>query len=237
MTIASPLRSGVVLLAALSFGCGDDGSTASGSPAATDTGQATTSDSEDTGSPTPTSAASTSGADDSTGSEPPSATTGGPELCGVEDSETPFFVLRHGGSDLPPADATLRLVCGGQGSFMIDFRVDVGGVNPAGEEVNFGLTLDVEGFNVGPGGHFFDNPAYPVYVGCEENDGGLSVNNRIIVFPPDEIADLTVLDGATMTLNARMTADDGSQIEFDATGIVSSVQDDSWGCCLDKECL
>ena len=120
---------------------------------------------------------------------------------------------------------------------MIDFRVDVGGVNPAGEEVMFGVTLDVEGFNVGPGGHFFDSQAYPVYVGCEETDGGLSLNNRIIVFPPDEIADLTVIDGAAMTLSVRMNADDGSQVEFDATGIVSSVQDDSWGCCLDKECL
>jgi hypothetical protein len=157
-----------------------------------------------------------------------------PEYCGITNSgDAPWFDVRHDDFDLEDG-ATLRLECGPQGSFMFEFLVELGGFVPPTDTVPFAVTMLVDGFDVGPGNAFYTTQDYPVYIGCEEFDGGLSSRNYIRIFPPDEIADLTEMNGADVTMSFIMKAA-GQEIPFDLAGTVEAAEDETWGCCYDFE--
>lgn len=121
---------------------------------------------------------------------------------------------------------------------MFDFRVELGGFSSNDEFIDFTVQANVEGFDVGPGGAFYFVDPYDLYVGCEDVDGGISPLNRLIIFPPDEIADLAALDGAAMSLTLTMHTDDGQMLTREFGGTASATSSRSWGCCTgEEECV
>jgi hypothetical protein len=219
----------------LSLGCGNDGPDSSADDAdASTSGMASGTTRE------PTGAVDSATSADSTGELPEETEHEeteheGPELCGVTNSgDAPWFEVRHKGAELEDG-ATVRFECGGQGSFMFEFRVALGGFVPDSELVTFAITMSVDGFDVGPGNAFYMTHNYPVFVGCEEEfDGGLQSANYIRIFPPDEIADYAEMDGAAVSMSFTMMVD-GQEIPFEITGTLDAAEDRSWGCCYDFE--
>lgn len=200
-------------------GCGGDDT-------GDDTGGATTGGSTSGGS---TSEASTSGSTSSgpttgeaTGS---SGTTGSAvEYCNGFDvaAAEPFLELRVAGGTPVGAGVTWPLECGGQGSWMFGLYPSLGGWDPGTDSVVFSITVDVEGFNSNPDGHFYSNATEYYYVGCELLDGG--VTGVIGVLPPDVIADLTLLDGKAATLHVEISGG-GQLLAADATMNLSAPAD------------
>ena len=245
------------LVAALAAACGDDGapsgSSESGSATQTsggsdvDTDSATTADTTSDSDTTDTEGTTSQSTSDSATGETTAATTGqttgettgGEQLCGLsEQGDEPWFEVSAQGQPLQEGGA-LALECGGQGAFMFELKVELGGFVPAGEYADFAVTMDVEGFNVGPEGHFFHADPYQVFIGCEEDIiGGLSQQNYIRIFPPDEIADFAMLDGAAATLSFTLQAD-GQSIPLELPMTISAVnENEAWCFCLgDPECF
>jgi hypothetical protein len=228
-------RLALALPLAFFMGCGDDddapassddGSTSSNTSPTSSSTNGTTTGSSDSQADADASGSTTS-TEEETGTEES-------EYCGITNSgDAPWFTIRHRGAELDDG-ASLELECGAQGSFMFEFRVSMGGFAPPTDTVPFAVTMTVEGFDVGPGGAFYMTQNYPVYVGCDEFDGGLSAQNYIRIFPPDEIADLSEMDGAAVTISFVMKAD-GQELPFEVTGTMDAAEDESWGCCYDFE--
>ena len=161
-----------------------------------------------------TSGGSTSAASGSTSSSPTTGeatgssggTTGSAvEYCNGFDvaAAEPFLELKVQGGT-PIADGvTWPLECGGQGSWMFGLYPSFGGWDPGSDSAIFSITIDVEGFNTNPDGHFYSNTMEYYYIGCELLDGG--VVGVIGVFPPDVIADLTMLDGKAATVHVEIS--------------------------------
>src|SRR5690606_12668502 len=100
----------------------------------------------------------------------------------------------------------LAVECGFQGFFMIEINPDLGGFIPFSDYVSFDVTLDVEGFNVDPEGHFAASQ-FNIFVGCCEYEyyGCYYQTYTLQLFPPDSIPDLTVIHGAPAQLTVTMS--------------------------------
>jgi hypothetical protein len=91
------------------------------------------------------------------------------EFCGLSEGPAePWFTLKQFGVELEQG-SDLAVECGFQGSFMIEVDPDLGGFIPDSEYVTFKVTLDVEGFNSGPDGHFATGD-FDIFVGCCDED-------------------------------------------------------------------
>lgn len=209
-------------------GCGDDESPPAES--------GTTSD------PPATSGGSTSSTPGSTGANPSSSgepedttvttsevsTTGGSSsgttgddsyFCNGwdEDATRPFLEVYSDWQKKTPLESggSWPISCGGQGSWMFAIFPALGGFTPAGDNVEFSVAIDVEGFS-GPSGQFHLSPGYPYDVVCYPSggtfDGGFA-HDCIAILPPDEyLADLSVLDGAVATIDVALLGPDGSPV-------------------------
>jgi hypothetical protein len=140
------------------------------------------------------------------------STTGEDTLCGIQEEvgDAPWFELSHYGEAVA-GGSVLALECGGQGSWMFFISVELGGWTPTEEHVYLSVTMDVPGHE-GPTGHFFQTPMYPLYVGCEEFDGG-GAPVGLAIIPPDDITDVTVLDGLYATLHVELLADGSPTVD------------------------
>ncbi|MDC0672656.1 hypothetical protein [Nannocystis radixulma] len=169
--------------------------------AATTTDQSTTSTTSDTTSTPPTTT------DDAT-TDAPAGYCWGLD----DDAPAPFLELYdHQGNQLGDG-VTLPLECGAQGLWMFGLYPKFGGWDPKRDSVTFTLTVDVEGFNINPAGHFFSGDV-DYYVGCDELDGG--VFGVVPLLPPDELADLSMVDGLTANVHVELHAS-GQTLTFDA---------------------
>ena len=195
----------------------------------TDTGSDTSSDTgttSDTGTDTDTSTNTDTGADSETGTdtgtdtgfeEPPAG------FCGLQPGPAdPWIQLDQYGQILEPG-ATLELECGGQGSWMFRLDAVMGGFVPDIKLVPFDVTMDVEGYNIGPNGHFAEHLPDNWFLGCcnddyEEYPAYCDYNQYITLFPPDLIEDMTVLHGLPATISAIAYTNEGdAMVEFDVT--------------------
>jgi hypothetical protein len=203
---------------ALAFACGGDGGDDGATSVADGTDDESSADDDDDGPTDPSADDDDTSVDDSITDTDPSATSEGTDdaaettsgedtLCGIEEEvgDVPWFeLLRY---DEPVASgSSLPLECGGQGSWMFFMSVDLGGWTPTEEYVYLSVTMDVPGHE-GPTGHFFQTPMYPVYVGCDDVDGGAGPPVGLAIIPPDDITDVTVLDGLEATLHVELIAD------------------------------
>lgn len=207
---------GAVVAAAGCGGDGDDtgasasgGSTSAGSTSQGSTSQASTSGS--TGDPT-------TGA---TGGSSSGATTGQPGYCQGFDvgAASPFLEMRLKDGTAIADGLTWPLECGGQGFWMFGLYPSLGGWDPGSNDAIFSITVDVEGFNINPDGHFYSNTMEYYYIGCEQTDGG--VVGVIGVLPPDGIADLALLDGKMATVHVEISGG-GQLLGADATMTLSA---------------
>ena len=124
---------------------------------------------------------------------------------------------------------TWPLECGGQGLWMFALYPKMGGWDPGGTWVSFDITVDVEGFNNNPDGHFFSVQEAVYYIGCEVPDGG--VVGVLPVFPPDDLADLSVLDGLPATAHVEIDAG-GQTLTVDAQTVLSAPKELVEGGCM-----
>ncbi|MCY1059668.1 hypothetical protein [Nannocystis sp. SCPEA4] len=185
-----------------------DDTTAS-TPATTDD---TTTDAPTTTDPTTTDPTTTTG---DTTSETTSTTTGAPAgYCwGLDDdAPEPFLELYDYQGNQLGDGVTLPLECGVQGLWMFGLYPKFGGWDPMDDSVTFTLTVDVEGFDINPAGHFFSGDV-SYYVGCDDLIGG--VFGVVPVLPPDELADLSMVDGLTANMHVELHAS-GQTLTFDA---------------------
>lgn len=144
------------------------------------------------------------------------ATTGAPfgEYCQGFDAAAParFLELFDFQGEPLGEGATFPLECGGQGAWMFGLYPKLGGWDPQADVVTFTLTVDVDGFNSNPAGHFFSGEvAY--YIGCDPVIGG--VIGVAPVLPPDDLADLAALDGLPASVRVEVDAG-GEALVFDA---------------------
>lgn len=167
-----------------------------------------------TAAPTTTEASTTTS--ETTDEPTSSSTTGAPAgYCwGLDDdAPAPFLELYDHDDNLLGDDVTLPLECGGQGLWMFGLYPKFGGYDPMSESVSFSVTVDVEGYNINPAGHFFSGDV-GYYVGCEDLIGG--VFGVVPILPPDELPDPVVLDGLTATVHVEL-ATGAETLTFDAT--------------------
>ncbi len=213
-------------------------STTTGDPTTTATTTATTTSTTDE----VTTTASTTTTDTSTTTEAPTTTTEATTTPATTDTTTGEAAFCHGwdGPDGPPhlelrnngillAEAgTLTLECGGQGLFMFGLYPTFGGFIPEGDGITFAVTVDVDGHNTDPSGHFFSTEDYVYYVGCEDLIGG--VFGVVPVLPPDNEDPLT-LDGLPATVKVTLNIPgDPLTLEFAVTLAVDP-SDPSFGFC------
>ncbi|MBZ5711952.1 hypothetical protein [Nannocystis pusilla] len=217
MRLDSPLTLPPTILAC-ALACAPEAATTTDQPTGSTTDDTTTSapattddsttDAPTTGAPTTTDATTTTG--DTT-----SETTGSPAgYCwGLDDDAPEPFLELYDHQGNPLADGvTLPLECGVQGLWMFGLYPKFGGWDPMDDSVTFTLTVDVEGFNINPAGHFFSGDV-SYYVGCDDLIGG--VFGVVPVLPPDELADLSMVDGLTANMHVELHAS-GQTLTFDA---------------------
>lgn len=134
----------------------------------------------------------------------------GDEWCHLseENPGAPWFSLSQFGEPLQ-SGGDLQVECGFQGFFMIEIDPTVGGFIPDSEHVPFHATLDVEGYNIGPNGHFAEGN-FGIFVGCCDDYyyGYCYEGYTLRLYPPDMIDDLSVIHGAPAVLTVTMTAGD-----------------------------
>jgi len=145
----------------------------------------------------------------------------GEAFCGLspDGPAEPWFSLETFNRASPLQDGDdLAVQCGFQGAFMIPFDASLGGFEPTGDSVRFQITLDVEGFNVGPNGHFAQS-TIDLFVGCCNSSYGCYYQTTyFIVFPPDIIDDPSVVHGLPGKLSVNMDIPQGDVLqEVDVT--------------------
>jgi hypothetical protein len=118
------------------------------------------------------------------------------------------------------------LECGDQGLWMFALYAKFGGWEPMQEYVGIDVTVDVEGYNTNPGGHFFSDESSSYYIGhsiCTFPDSGILA--LVPVLPPDTLADLSALEGLEATVHLEIDTG-GQPLVFDgsATLEVSALQ-------------
>lgn len=197
-------------------GTGDDLTTGTGTTAIEPT-----STSGETTSESPT------GSTGSTG-EPTTGDTGGePVWCNGFDPRATTLTV-HNNDNMPIVDGSpLAAECGGQGSLMIAIFPHFGGFVPDGDGVTFDVVLDVDGFNLGPSGHFFATNDHFHEVNCmeEETYGGYYSYSFIAMFPPDAIPDINAIDGKPGVLKVTLHTPDGD-VPFEADVVMSAMIDE-----------
>lgn len=206
----------------VAVGCTGGSGSSGGSEA---TGAETTSTGATTGSGTtaePTTEAPTSATGETTSV---SSTTEAPaEYChGFDrDAPAPFFELTVKGG-APLADGvTWPLECGGQGLWMFGLYPSLGGFEPGGDYTLVKVVVDVAGLNIGPSGYFYLREDEAYYIGCEELDGG--VPGVVPAFPPDELAELSAVDGLPAQVHVEVETPDGPLV-VDATVTLAAPPD------------
>ncbi|WP_434427255.1 hypothetical protein [Nannocystis pusilla] len=197
---------GLVVVVGCSGGPASPGASEATSEATAGTGEtaATTAGSSST-----TSGDSTTEAVPTTSTDSSSTTSEPVNYCqGFErDAPAPFFELAvMGGAPLVDG-AVLPLECGGQGLWMFGLYPSLGGFDPGGYHPQVSVVVDVEGYNIGPTGHFYQRDGESYYIGCEQLDGG--VTGVIPVFPPDELAKLAEVDGLAAQVHVEVDTPDG----------------------------
>ena len=218
---------------------GDTDATTAGPPGTGgETGETTASPPTTGTTDAPTTTGPTTDSEVTTDSE---ATTGelAPAWCHGFNPDGPMTLTldNRDGDEILADGSELQLDCGGQGLLMFPVFPHFGGFVPDnGESVSFDVTLDVEGYNVGPGGHFFSTTNYSHEVNCAHPDyetygyyNGYS-NAFIAVFPPDSIPDIATVHGKPGVLHVTMHAP-GQDVAFDANVIMHAVLDDFGGAC------
>lgn len=165
----------------------------------------------------------------STGIGGTETTTSEDELCSAGPSKLPEAVLIHHDQPLAPDGQTFIVECGGQGAFMFDFNLEVDGF--AGEFVSFSISMDVEGFNVGPSGLFYEEEIADIYAGCDPRGGPYVNVDRLIIIPPDEIPDVSAMDGADVVFQFVLTTAFGDEISISSAGVVETDRSPQWNCC------
>ncbi|WAS91673.1 hypothetical protein [Nannocystis punicea] len=214
--------------------CTPEQGTTSDAPSTTTTSE-TSSPSTTTGDDTTTSAATT----DSPTTDSPTttttttdtgSTTGEPGYCWGFDADAPApFLELYDFQDNPLAEGiTLPLECGGQGSWMFGLYPEFGGYLPTSDSVSFDVTVDVEGYNINPAGHFFSGEVW-YYVGCDDVLGG--VLGVVPIIPPDELPDPAVLDGLSAQVHVELDAG-GQTVSFDATMPLSAPMEVTQNGCM-----
>jgi len=163
------------------------------------------------------------------------STTTGLEIChfgGTGESggsRDPWLELTHKGVAVEDGVA-VGLECGLQGLFMLEFVPYFGGFELEDEYVSLSMTVDVDGYNVNPDGHFYSAEELSFYVGCEVFDGGISY--IIPVIPSDTIDDLAALDGAAGQISMTMTPDGGgAPVTVESTFTIAAQVDEMWEFC------
>lgn len=195
--------------------CTPGPATTTDQPTSSSTTDATATDATTT-SDAPTTTEATTTTSETTGEPTSSSTTGAPAgYCwGLDDdAPAPFLELYDFDENLLAEGVTLSLECGSQGLWMFGLYPRFGGYDPMSDSVSFSVTVDVEGYNINPAGHFFSGDV-GYYVGCEDLIGG--VFGVVPVLPPDELADPGVLDGLTATVHVEL-ATGAETLTFDAT--------------------
>lgn len=105
----------------------------------------------------------------------------------------------------------IKVVRGGQGLLMLPLGVHGTGFEVAADPKDWedprtphiNLWVDIEGFNIGFGGHFARIPDYPIgFVAID--DAGTLEHLYIVVFVPDQIEDPAVLFGKHGTIRAEL---------------------------------
>lgn len=156
-----------------------------------------------------------------------------PDWCHGFDPVGPMtLVVRNADNEVIQADGSvLPLECGGQGLLMFPIYPSFGGFEPPnGESVAFSVTLDVEGYNVGPGMHFFSTTNYSFEVDCAYDTYSYGYSNSFLaMFPPDAIPDLTTVDGKPGVLHVTLHAP-GGDIAFDANVTMRATEEDFGYC-------
>ncbi len=162
-------------------------------------------------------------------------TTTGLEIChfgssgGSGGSTDPWLELTHHGTPVEDG-VTIGLECGLQGLFMLELVPHFAGFEPEDEFVEISMTVDVDGYNLNPDGHFYSVDKLAFYIGCDVFDGG--VGNILAVIPPDTIEDLTALQGAQGALSVTLYPDGGlDPVTVDATFTVDAQVDEMWEFC------
>lgn len=136
-------------------------------------------------------------------------------------AEAPFLSMYILGGEVLEDGMLWPLECGGQGSWMFGLYPSLGGWDPQSDAVTFAVEVDVEGYNDNPAGHFFSGEV-GYYIGCEDVLGG--VLGVAPVFPPDELADLSVLDGLPAQVRVTVLAD-GVALTAEASVTLSAPND------------
>lgn len=224
-----------LLLASISACNGSSGGDTGTGVTEASTAETTGSSGPATTAPTASTTAPTTGTGETT-DEPTTSTTGDasttgePAFChGWQTAEgAPYLELYDNSEGLLVDGATLPIECGGQGLFMFGLYARFGGFVPPGEIIDFAVTVDVEGFNDNPDGHFYSADPVGYYLGCEPVVGG--VLGVIPVFPLDNLEDLTALDGKPAAVHVVMPTGDGEFV-LDLDLVLSVKKDDSWGFC------
>ena len=171
-----------------------------------------------------------------TGAETTNTPTTGelpPDWChGFSPAGPMTLTIRNGDNEEILADGSkVTLECGGQGLLMFPIYPSFGGFEPTnGESVAFSVTLDVEGYNVGPGGHFFSTANYSFEVDCSYDTYSYGYSNSFLaMFPPDAIPDITDVDGKPGVLHVTLHAP-GGDVDFAANVIMQATSEDFGYC-------
>lgn len=222
------LRPGLLLSALLLAACGasNDTSQTSVDTSASETNPSTGAATDSTGDTSDT-VAPTTGTSDT----PTTGTTDtGDAFCGGwQGADGELALALFDKDDKPLMDgATLPLECGAQGLFMFGLYPTFGGFTPASQNLEFTVEVDVEGYNTNPDGHFYSADPVGYYVGCEPLDGGVS--GVVPVFPLDNLADLTVLDGLFAGIHLVLHTE-GGDITRDLQVKLAVVEDKTWAFC------
>ena len=212
-----PIRVGAPLALTAAFGCTlrIDQDPTSAETASTNT----TADTSGTSGDTPTSGGQTSTGASETGTSPP-------QWCNGFDPQLSEFTVHNNKDESIVKGSTLAAECGGQGTIMIPVFPHFGGFMPNGDTVTFDVTLDIEGFNLGPDNHFFSAMGIGHTVDCaveETGYGGYSYS-FIPMFPPDGVADINVINGKPGHLHLTLHTPDGD-VPFDADVVMSAAID------------
>ncbi|HEY0136171.1 MAG TPA: hypothetical protein VGB85_18930 [Nannocystis sp.] len=209
------------------FGCtidlggGTSTSTTDGPTTEPDTTADTTTGTPTTGAPTTGVTATDTGTTD-TGSDPAWCNGFDPKAAGL---------TVHNNDDVPLMNGSdLAAECGGQGIIMIPIFPHFGGFVPAGDAVTFDVVLDVDGFNIGPGDHFFAATGLSHQVDCGDEDTyGYYFGSYAFIpmFPPDGVPDINLIDGKAGHLSLTLHTPDGD-VPF-AADVVMKAQIDACG--------
>jgi hypothetical protein len=153
--------------------------------------------------------------------------------CGVEPGCAPWLVLTQAGIPIADGDAIV-IQCGSQGSYMIPLEVRMGGFETDQFALPLHITFDVEGYNTDERG-YFDHFDYNILIGCcvnpEMNGQCYGDPMRLWFYPPDTVADASVLHELPATVRISLTTSEGVLEETLDVELWALATEDSWYYC------